>query len=304
MTARTLPYFKNKLMAVSRDLYLEHGWKLPRGLETPSERDPTNFTLAEWQQAKRQGIDPRWIKQTVQGCWAGSDNRQSFERSLEEKALFLAKGDRRGFVVLDYGGEVYALPRLLDVKTKDVRARLGEGDGLSSVDQAKKTIGQRMTPAIRRHVEEARDRFRERSAELGAAKEAMTKAHRKARAELQSRQSQEWERETKERTARLPKGWRGLWQRLTGTYQEIRAANETEAVRTQARHSNERQGVVEQQLDQRRELQSAFKDLRRQQAEQLLELRQDIGRYFRFSRGQGESQARQRETSRGLGLSR
>ncbi len=102
MTARTLPYFKNKLMGVSRDLYLEHGWKLPRGLETPSERDPTNFTLAEWQQAKRQGIDPRWIKQTVQGCWAGSDNRQSFERSLEEKALFLAKGDKRGFVVLDH----------------------------------------------------------------------------------------------------------------------------------------------------------------------------------------------------------
>jgi hypothetical protein len=50
-------------MAVSRDLYLEQGWKLPRGLETPSERNPMNFTLAEWQQAKRQGLDPRWIRQ-------------------------------------------------------------------------------------------------------------------------------------------------------------------------------------------------------------------------------------------------
>lgn len=304
MTARTLPYFKNKLMAVSRDLYLEHGWKLPRGLETPSERDPTNFTLAEWQQAKRQGIDPRWIKQTVQGCWAGSDNRQSFERSLEEKALFLAKGDRRGFVVLDHGGEVYALPRLLDVKTKDVRARLGDGDGLASVDETKAKIGQRMTPAIKRHVHEARDRFLARSAELGAAKEAMTRAHRKARTELQSRQAREWERETKDRAARLPKGWRGLWQRLTGTYQEIRAANEAEATRTQARHAGERQGLIETQLDQRRALQADFKALRAAQAAQLNELRQDIGRYLRFSRGQGESQARQRETSRGLGLSR
>lgn len=302
MTAKAMPFFKNKLMAVSRDLYLEHGWTLPRGLETPSERNPTNFTLAEWQQAKRQGIDPRWIKQTVQGCWKASDNRKAFERSLEEKALFLSKGDRRGFVVLDHGGEVYALPRLLDVKTKDVRARLGDGDGLRGVDETKAVIGQKMTPAIRRHIEESRDKFRDRSAALGKVKEAMTREHRKARSEQQSRQAQEWERETKERAARLPKGWRGLWQRLTGTYQEIRAANESEAARTQARHLQDRQALVERQLDQRRELQSAFKDLRRDQAQQLLELRQDVGRYLRLTRGQ--EPARGREMSLGLGLSR
>lgn len=302
MTARTLPFFKNKLMAVSRDLYLEHGWALPRGLETPSERNPTNFTLAEWQQAKRQGIDPRWIKQTVQACWAASDNRKAFERSLEEKALFLARGDRRGFVVLDHGGEVYALPRLLDVRTKDVRARLGDADDLRGVDETKKMIGQRMTPAIRRHIDEAKGRFQERSAALGAAKAAMTQEHRAARSELQTRQSQEWERETRERSDRLPKGWRGLWQRLTGRYQEIRAQNEGEAADTQARHSQERQSLVERQLDQRRDLQSAFKDLRRQQADQLNELRQDIGRYLRFTRGQ--EPARARDVSTGLGLSR
>jgi hypothetical protein len=32
-------------------------------------RDPTNFTLAEWQQAKRQGIAPRWTKAVMQDCW-------------------------------------------------------------------------------------------------------------------------------------------------------------------------------------------------------------------------------------------
>lgn len=66
MTACHLPFFKNRLMEIGRDLYLEHGWKLPRGLESPSERNPTNFTLVEWQQAKRQGIDPRWLKQVLQ----------------------------------------------------------------------------------------------------------------------------------------------------------------------------------------------------------------------------------------------
>jgi hypothetical protein len=60
MTAKQLSFFKTKLMAVSRELYLEHGWKMPRGMANPAERNPTNFTLAEWQQAKRQGVDPRW----------------------------------------------------------------------------------------------------------------------------------------------------------------------------------------------------------------------------------------------------
>ncbi len=55
MTARPLSFFKNKLMEVSRGLYLEHGWKNAGWIADSSKRDPTNFTLAEWQQAKRQG---------------------------------------------------------------------------------------------------------------------------------------------------------------------------------------------------------------------------------------------------------
>src|SRR6185312_13183558 len=83
MTARQLSFFKTKLMSISRDLYLENGWKMPRGLANAAERNPTNFNLAEWQQAKRQGIDPRWLKSTLQDCWKHADNAKAFERSLE-----------------------------------------------------------------------------------------------------------------------------------------------------------------------------------------------------------------------------
>lgn len=62
MKAVPLPFFKRKLMDVSRDLYLDHGWTMPRGFTDAARRDPTSFTLAEWQQAKRQGLDPRWRK--------------------------------------------------------------------------------------------------------------------------------------------------------------------------------------------------------------------------------------------------
>jgi hypothetical protein len=47
MTARQLPFFKTKLVGISRELYLEHGWDMPRGLANSTQRDPRNFTLAE-----------------------------------------------------------------------------------------------------------------------------------------------------------------------------------------------------------------------------------------------------------------
>ena len=167
MTARPLPFFKRKLMEISRELYLEHGWKMPRGLANAAERDPRNFTLAEWQQAKRQGIDPRWLKSTIQSCWAGSDNMQSFHASLNANGFALAKGDRRSHVVVDHSGEVYALPRMLGLKTKEVRARLGDGSDLSDVASIRAKIGERMVPALRRHIEESRAQFRDRSGKLG-----------------------------------------------------------------------------------------------------------------------------------------
>lgn len=303
MTAKQMSFYKTKLMSVSRDLYLEHGWKMPRGLENAAERNPTNFTLAEWQQAKRQGIDPRWLKSTLQACWKRSDNQASFESALQDRGFSLAKGDKRGFVVLDHQGEVYSLPRMLDLKTKEVRDRLGDGQQLKGVDQTKTVIGERMTPAMRRHVEESRDQFRRRSALLAQKKEELTQEHRKARADLEGRQAVQWENETRERAARLPKGLRGLWHRITGQYQEVRRANELEAKDTTLRHSQERQAQIDAQREERAALQTEFKSLRSDQAKQLLELREDIGRFLKFTHPK-RLQARSRETGLGLHLER
>jgi hypothetical protein len=303
MTARQMSFFKTKLMAVSRDLYLEHGWKMPRGLENSGERNPTNFSLAEWQQAKRQGVDPRWIKSTLQDCWSRSDSRAAFVQALQERGFSLAKGDKRGLVVLDHGGEVHSLPRVLDIKTKDVRARLGDGDDLPSVEASKKAIGERMTPAIRRHVQESREQFQKRANVLGQKKAEMTQAHRDARAELDKKQKLDWDAQNRERAARLPKGLRGLWHRITGKYQDVRTANEAEARADRERQSQERQKLIEKQLEQRAVLQIQFKDLRRQQAERLLELRQDVGRYLKLTQSR-QSQGRAREASVGLRLER
>ncbi|PCJ85613.1 MAG: relaxase, partial [Hyphomicrobiales bacterium] len=62
MTAINLPHFKRKLNDLARDLYLDHGWELPNGLRRDGGKSPLNFTLAQWQQAKRIKLDPREIK--------------------------------------------------------------------------------------------------------------------------------------------------------------------------------------------------------------------------------------------------
>ena len=306
MTARPVSYFKNKLMEVSRGLYLEHGWKMPDGIADSSRRDPTNFTLAEWQQAKRQGTDPRWLKQTVQECWSRADSAKALARALEERGMHLAKGDKRGFVILDHTGDVHSLPKLIGVKTKEVRGRLGEDVTLPSVAESQKTLAAKMKPAIQRHVAESRERFRAQSNRLGEAKAAMTTAHRAARKALDERLTAEWNAECRARAASLPRGFRGLWRRITGEYQKQRALLEAEAERSRRRQADERQALIDKQHRERAALQKQFKELRSRQAQQLLTLRADVGRFFALSRGLEASQAagRARAASTGLKLSR
>ena len=140
-----------QLRDMSRELYLEQGWKMPRGLMNSEERDPLNFTLAEWQQAKRHGLDPRTIKSTIRECWAVSDSRAAFAAVLQERGYFLAKGDKRGVVVVDWRGEVYAVARMAGIRAKDVQAKLGDCSDLPSVADTKAMLADRfdLSPLIR-----------------------------------------------------------------------------------------------------------------------------------------------------------
>lgn len=299
MTAKHMPFFKNKLFALARDLHLEFGFEMPRGVAEKGASDPTNFTLAEWQQCKRQGVDPRWLKKSIQDCWSRSDGLNAFQASLIEHGFHLAKGDRRGHVVVDHTGEVYSLARMLGVKAKDVRARLGEGDTLQDVEATRKLIGERMTPVIRRHMAEAKERFQSRYAKLNAYKKEMVELHRSARHTLKIKQKQEWDAETLVRANRLPKGLRGLWHRLTGEYQKVRKLNEAEAQSTRERHAREREMLMSEQSAKRSVLQSRASDLRKEQAKNISDLREEIGRYLEFGRLQ---QAPLQPSRRGLRL--
>lgn len=304
MTARQMSFFKTRLTGLSRDLYLQHGWQMPHGLISSGERNVTNFTLAEWQQAKRLQQDPRWIKQIVGDCWARSDNKATFERGLSEHALELSRGDRRGFVIVDHAGEVHSLSRCLGLKSKELSERLGDPATLGSVEDAKQSIAKRLVPAMQRHILDAHVSFQKHKAKLDHARADLVQRQRDERAQMKMRQQRQFENETSERAARLPTGLRGLWHRITGRYQEIRRQNEDEARNSRARQNAERERLVERQLDQRRLLQTQIKDLRNRQAAQLRELRREVGRFLTFARSHVRNADSKRVLSAPLKLQR
>lgn len=303
MTARPMSFFKNKLTGLSRELYLEFGWEMPHGLIDSARRDPNNFTLAEWQQAKRLGGDPRWLKQVVRDCWMRSDGKAAFEKSLAEHAIFLARGDRRGFVIIDHMGEVHSLSRALDLKQKDLGARLGDPAALRDVGEAKVALAKLMVPAIQRHIKDAHVAFETKKLPLVRKRAELVQSQRSERKNLVDRHATEFDRETMERSARLPKGVRGLWHRITGKYQEVRRQNEAEADASRRKQNEERHTLIERQMRERRALEVEIKESRNRQASLLWSLRKDVGRFLHLSDARARKAERQQSLSSPLKLS-
>lgn len=283
MTARQLSHWKTKLGDVSRELHREFGIEMPRGLANKAERDPLNFSHAESQAAKRAGDDPRWLKSIVQECWKTSDTRKGFEAALSEKSLQLAQGDKRGFVVLDYNGTVHSLPRLLGLKTKEVKARLGE-EPARALDEAKKQLGAGLGKEARVKIEQSRERFAKRQTTFKAYGIEMTHLHRDERQKLAGAHSAQWLRGTKERQARLPRGLRGLWSWITGESARIKANNEAEAKAQSARQTREREEMTARQSEERRVLTEKIKELRKAQAIELIRLRRELAPHIALRR--------------------
>jgi len=306
MRAINLPHYKAKLRDVSRALYLEHGWDMPRGLQDRRLRDPLNFTREEWQQARRVGLDPREIKSVLRQCWENSDNRASFEQALKERGFLLARGDRRGFVALDYQGEVYSLSRYAGVKVTEMEARLGQPEHLHSVDEVKERLAKGMTRKLEAFIKDARRDAKQRYAMLDFRRMEMVARHRDERKGLSKLHEQRWLAETNERAARLPRGFTGLWRRLTGEYARIKRQNEQELLKAWQRDRAETDQLIFGQLEERQSLQADIKRQRARAQDELMRLSRDILEYQTFDGpdrgpeppdrylGRGRSRARRR----------
>ena len=297
MKAINLPHFKNKLRDLSRDLYLDHGWGLPDGLATYGNKSPLNFTLEEWQQAKRQGVDPREIKQAFQHAWDRCDSQIGFKNALEDRGYFLARGDRRGFVALDVDGNVHSIAKWTGIKAKDVNAKLGSPEKLPSVDETLSKIRSKVSDQMRGYIGQIKDRQQSDLDPLRDKLRDMNTAHCDERQKLKVGQEARWTEETKVRSDRLNKGLRGLFDRLTGKGKSIRQQNVMDARKATKRDQKQRDFMVVEQIKERRALQREFQKLRRKHMKERSLIAQKVRQALKVNR----SQTHQFERSRNRG---
>jgi hypothetical protein len=284
MRSINISHYKVKLRDLSRQLFLEHDWDMPRGLEDQRLRDPLSFTRAEWQQAKRIGLDPKEIKAVFRKAWETSDNRAAFEQALAERGFVLARGDRRAFVAVDYRGEVYGIARKAGVKAKEVAAKLGDPTELPSVDTVKAEIASRMTGKIKEFIEQAEKDAQRRSAFIEFRKAEVVGRHVEERRALSEAHEKRWQAETLARAARLPKGFSGIWHRLTGRYAKVKAQNERETLEALRRDRDEKDALIMRQLEERQALEREIRAQREAAQEELLQLREDVASYMELDR--------------------
>jgi hypothetical protein len=297
MKAINLSYYKAKLTTLSRQLFLDHGWDLPNGLRHDGGKSPLNFTLDEWQQAKRLGLDPREIKQSFHDAWQISDNPSSFQHALEDKGYFLARGDRRGFVALNIKGEVFSVPRMLNMKTKDVRDKLGDPDDLRSVDETKVIIKDKVTDHIHSYVDQVDAKHKDDLEPLNTQKLEMRAHHRQERITLKAKQKQRWQQETRDRANKHNKGMRGLWDRVSGNYAQIKRENEKDAWNALKRDQEQRDNLVKAQMKDRRDLQRDIDKLRRKHTQNRSILNRDIAQTIRMSEQTERMKTHERQRS-------
>lgn len=302
MKAINLSFYKRQLTGISKELFLENGWPLPEGLQDHRRRDPLKFSLAEWQQAKRTGLDPKETKALLCECWNISDTRQSFEAALREKGFWLAHGDRRSFVAVDWRGEVYSLSRAVGARKKELTARLGDTAALRPVDETKAHIGAQLSPKIQEWAKEAEARTKKMRLSLTFQCEQMVQRQRGERDRLRQKQEKRWQAEEKARAARTPRGIRGLWGWITGKNKQIRQINEGEIRQARTRDLAERQDIIRSQIAERRQLQQSVMRVRQHQRDMLSTLAADIAKAMEMGRvpesAVKEEQSRKRRPDR------
>ena len=313
LTAINLPHFKNRLTSLSKELYLEHGWALPKGLRSHGGKSFLNFTLDEWQQAKRLDLDPREIKGILRDAWDRSDSLRGFGNALEERGYFIAKGDRRGFVALDVQGNVFAVPKWLGLKSKEVQSKLGSPDTLPSVSEAKQELKSKVTDKLKSFIQQTKDRHIREALPFERENETLRDQHRAERERLRLKQDERAVVEAKTRSDRLRKGLFGLLDRVTGKARAIREQNASEAYACAKRDQLQRDELVTNQMEDRLKLQKPIERLRHQQKQDRRLLARDVMQFLRGSsrgfgtvdrersRSQSEEPPRPRKRSRDRG---
>lgn len=110
-----------------------------RDREKQPEFPRAEITHAEWQQAERAALSIDERKAQITAIKDACDSAPAFRAAVEEAGYVLARGDRRGFMLVDGEGEAHVLGRQIGMKAPALRAFMAEVDldALPSVAEAR-----------------------------------------------------------------------------------------------------------------------------------------------------------------------
>lgn len=276
MRAINMSHFKNKCTDISRELYLEHGWAMPKGLQNKAERDPLQLKNSEWQKLKRQGVDPKELKSIIQAAWKLSDNEESFKHALQDSGLFLAKGDKRGFVVVDHTEKVYSLSRHGALKAKELKARLGDASEQPSIALTNMRIRSIYTKEMLAKVNSLKNQHKAQRAPIEQKKAELIKIQRAERREQQDRHRLKRKATMKAARGRFRKGVRGFFDMVSGRNQRIRLIGRKALNKVKATHSKSRQKMIFRHNLERAEIQKEILDVKHRHMEERRQLAKRI----------------------------
>ncbi len=281
MKAQRMSHFKTKLRDISRDLYLEHGWKLPDGYLKENKHDPLNYGYTEYHQAKRQNIDPKRLKALLLDCWQKSDSKSAFVNALEEHSMFLARGDRRGFVAVDHTGEVYSLSRWLGIKSKDLKARLGNREDLQFVAEVLTKLKAKQGDDYQSRIAKAVSPFNDDLTAFKAKREKLKHNSADQNSEMELRHKEEL-RDLYNQLPLHPKSrFQAKWQSVSGFAQQHCEQIQVQIRNLKTRHTGEQTDLWDRHLARTKQLYKEKHHIigRKSLADRLL--RKELGGYFK-----------------------
>ncbi|MEM8974957.1 MAG: AAA family ATPase [Pseudomonadota bacterium] len=244
MKAIGLPHYKRKLTRQAHEIFLEQAWDVPQGFERFDARDPLNCSRQEAQQAKRTGHDRKALKAMFLECWQVSDSGPAVAAALRDQGYVLARGDRRGVVVVNSDGKVWSLSRWCGVKPRELARKVGDLNRLPDVEEAVAlALGM---PRPERQTPERGEQGRAVETE----RQALVARQWVERADLISTQEQRRIHELKARH----KGLRAVFLRLTGQYADQVAACDAAARKAKHLDHAEQQRLIDRHLAERRTL--------------------------------------------------
>lgn len=220
MKAINLPFYKDRLNEIAHELFLAHGWDLPKGFESRALSSPTNYDLTEYHEGKKAGRDVGRLKKLFLDCWQRSDSRKGFEAALQEHGFYLCQGKRRGFVLLDESGNIYSLSRWLGVKSKALTDKLGLPDDLPTIEQVKAKVEITIDNDQKRHIESIPADVAERTQPLEKQRQRLVEKQRQERKALSQKFAKQRDREITAYHNDKRRGLAGLWDVFSGAQKQ------------------------------------------------------------------------------------